>query len=168
VEGGTRACLWRASPWWKDKTTPVHLRKRPLLTVVLIGVLVGIGICSFAYLLLDRYWLDPLSPVQTDMDQTELILEAFAAYGDKLALSDLPLDVRYGVEQCQAFLQAAMRENQNQYELVVTGVFGDYGTPTAGGTGTTEAVITIVFPDGTRAEMHYYGHHLDVCQEISD
>jgi hypothetical protein len=98
----------------------------------------------------------------------ELILEAFAAYGDKLALSDLPLDVRYGVEQCQAFLQAAMRENQNQYELVVTGVFGDYGTPTAGGTGTTEAVITIVFPDGTRAEMHYYGHHLDVCQEISD
>jgi hypothetical protein len=143
-------------------------RKYPLLTVVLIGVLVGIGICSFAYLLFDRYWSDPPSPVQTDMDQTELILEAFAAHGDTLVLSDLPLDVRYGVEQCQAFLQAAMRENQNQYELVVTGVFGDYGTPVAGGTGTTEVVITIVFPNGTRAEMQYYGHHLDRCREIDD
>jgi hypothetical protein len=156
------------SPCWKDKKRQFMLRKHPLLTVVLIGILVGIGICSFAYLLLDSYTSDPLSPVQTDIDQTELILDAFAAHGDMLVLSDLPLDVRYGVEQCQAFLQAAMRENQNQYKLVVAGVFGDQGTPVAGGTGTTEVVITSVFPDGTRAEMHYYGHHLDVCQEIND
>ena len=144
------------------------LRKHPLLNVVLIGILMGIGICSFAYLLLDSYTSDRLSPVQTDIDQTELILEAFAAHGDKLVLSDPPLDVRYGVEQCQALLQTAMRQNQNQFELVVAGIFGDYGTPVVSGTGTTEIVITIVFPDGTHAEMYYYGHHLDVCQEIDD
>jgi hypothetical protein len=59
-----------------------------------------------------------------------------------------------------------MINSNNQYKLVVAGVWGDEGTPT--GLGADEVMIEVIFADGTRAELQYYNNTLVVCREKTD
>jgi hypothetical protein len=145
-----------------DKETA---RRRRSLLLAAIGIVlttaIFCGLCNWRFDLLGEF----PPPEQSDLQQTELILEELELHPGDSMPDDFPLDLKLA-EQCWGFLQDTMARNDNQYTLVIVGVYGDYGTPTSHGA--NEVVINIVFSDGTRVEMYYYNHTLELCRGLTD
>jgi hypothetical protein len=142
------------------------MRSRSILIVVLAGIITGIATCGLVWWFLAGWTSNSLSASDRAIEQTQLILEEFDTRGGEAALDNLPLDAQYGVKQCRSLLRTAMINSNNQYKLVVAGVWGDEGTPT--GLGADEVMIEVIFADGTRAELQYYNNTLVVCREKTD
>ena len=128
-------------------------------------LLVVTAACVVTFQYVESLLTSSRSPSESALDSTALVLEAVRENQGQPVPTDLPFDVRSGVNQCWTFLQEAMAKNNNRYELVVVSVWGDYGTPTSHNA--DEVLIEVVFPDGTRAEMQYYNNTLEVCRDTT-
>lgn len=143
--------------------------KRVLL-VVIGGIILFVAIqCG------PLIWLfsesESFPPEDPALEQTHLMLDSAKTHPVGPIPTELPFDMLYGAEQCWSLLQETMAANDNQYTVVLVGVWGDAGTHYSGGsggTGTTEVVIEVVFPDETRIEMYYYAYTLEVCRELNN
>jgi hypothetical protein len=69
---------------------------------------------------------------------------------------------------CGDWLPGILKRNNNQYSIVIVGVWGDYASPIPGGTGSITATVHVEFPDGTYIEMQYYAYTLDLCRLIQE
>jgi hypothetical protein len=147
----------------KTKEKPVRSILRWLLLLILIGTIptvVGAALILPNFIQTRPRWQPQVGP----LDGTKLLLPAIEAHPGQPMPDDLPLDLRSGARQCWNFLQKVLARNANQYSVKVSGVFGEYGTPT--GHGANEVMVHVLFPDKTRAEMYYYNDSLEVCREL--
>ncbi len=150
----------KEKPKRKRKPQPGTHKQQFLLAAIGI-VLVIVTVCGGINLLIEG-WLSYV-PHEYALNHAESLLERLSTGHGEQTQINLPY-WEY-VEDC---LGEAMTRNDNQYTLIVAGVFGEYGTPMAGGTGATVVVIDVVFPDGTRVALQYYANILEHCFNVAD
>jgi hypothetical protein len=122
-------------------------------------------ICGAVHWFMDS-WIASPSPTELLRRETEGLLQAARFQPDGTKPSTYSANAPIELTICGRFLPEAMRKNGNNYSITIVGVWGDGGTPIPGGTGAIEALVNVLFPDGTGIEMHYYQYTLEVCREI--
>jgi hypothetical protein len=135
----------------------------------IVALLIAVGIAAFAFLCSIWFLADygKRTPPETyPLQQVEALMKVVESHLGGSMPTEFPAQLSHS-EQCWNSLQSAMTRNENHYEIVVAGVWGDYGTP-AGGTGTDTVVIDVQFPDKTRISMDFYAATLDDCRERTD
>ncbi len=152
----------------KRKRKPQSVTRKQLLLLAAIAVVLVIAaVCGGIYGLFEDWSTYVSNYDERALNHAESFLEELSTYhGEQTQIDLTPY---WGLmENCLSFLQEAMTRNDNQYTLIVAGVFGDYGTPKRAGTGATEVVIEVVFPDGTRVALQYYASTLEHCFNVAD
>jgi hypothetical protein len=145
-------------------------RRRKIVILRIVGALIAISVaCGACYLwLID---IDLPSPEERAILETQEILDSIEDHRCDPTVypkATVPqATVLPGLDRgpcsCMEVLSAAMARNDNQYELHVIGIAGEWGTPT--GHGATEALVEVKFPDGTRVTMQYYNWTFEWCPE---
>jgi hypothetical protein len=106
------------------------------------------------------------SPTDQIRQRTDDILQTAKYQTDPPTPGTIEAIWSLDLKKCGSLLPEAMRRNNNQYSIVVVGVWGDGASPIPGGTGAIQAAVNVVFPNGTRVEMQYYQYTLEVCREL--
>ena len=141
-----------------------HSPRVPLLVLacmVVITIVVMLLAGAIGLLSANR---DTISPTERIRQRTEVLLQS-AIYSRPTNASTL---VPVELAACGNWLPEILKRNNNQYSIVIMGVWGDGASPVPGGTGSITAIVHIVFPDDTRIEMQYYAYSLDLCRLIQD
>jgi hypothetical protein len=132
-----------------------------LASVVSVTLVVLLLASAINLLFVDR---DALSPTERIRQRTEYLLQVGKYPRPITSLTLVPLEF----DTCGSWLPEVLRRNNNQYSIVIIGVWGDGASPIPGGTGSITAIVRVVFPDKTRIEMQYYAYTLDICRLIQD
>jgi hypothetical protein len=132
-----------------------------LVSVISIALVVLLLVGAINLLFVDR---DTLSPTEKIRQRTEAVLQAAKYPRPTNSLTPVPLEF----DACGNWLPGVLRRNNNQYSIVIMGVWGDGASPIPGGTGSITAAVQVVFPDNTRLEMQYYAYTLYLCRLIPD
>ena len=107
---------------------------------------------------------NPISAAARIRQHTEDILQAaitsLPTYSSTTVLAEL--------DACGRWLPIMLKRNNNQYSIVIVGVWGNDASPIPSGTGSITAIVHVEFPDGARVEMQYYAYTLDLCRLIKD
>jgi hypothetical protein len=110
-----------------------------------------------------RDWAS-ISPAEEIRQHTEAILQAVQNPLATHTSSATPDELG----RCGNWFPEVLKRNNNQYSIVITGIWGDGASPIPGGTGSITATVHVIFPDDTRIEMQYYAYTLDLCRLIHD
>ena len=95
-------------------------------------------------------------------------LEAY--YNEPIATGVIHIPAPTGVlaDFCWPEVEPFMKQHNGQYALELVGVYGYWGTPDSRPIGSTDTVVDIVFPDGTRMRLHYYNGFLENGQLLDE
>src|SRR5262245_11740160 len=133
-----------------------------LIIISGLGVLL---VCGAVYSFL-RGWADRPSETERTRQEVDQIIQAAKFQPGELLPTSTWLDIQFAANLCGNPLRSAMQRNNNTYSIVILGVWGTYASPIPGGTGTTVAVVEVLFPDKTRLRMEFYGSTLESCREL--
>ncbi len=104
------------------------------------------------------------SPTERIRQHTVALLQGAASPPPTNSFTHVPNELA----TCGNWLPEILKRNNDQYSIVIVGVWGDGASPISGGTGTITATVYVVFPDKTRIEMQYYAYSLNLCRLIQD
>jgi len=101
--------------------------------------------------------VDKRSDLQRTRDDIEQLIASSILWKESTITS---------IGHTQMLLTEIIRRNDGQYSIADIKVWGLEGTPIPGGTGATESIALVSFPDNTVLELQFYRYTLVSCREI--